>query len=467
MVGTRAEAVKTAPFIRALHTNPHTHPLAISTGQHHDAAVECLKAFGITPDVALVPPAPHEPEPLASRLAAFTAALAPVLTRAAVDTVVVQGDTLSALAGALTAFLGRVPVVHLEAGLRTGDLSAPFPEEANRALIADIAALHLAPTAAAARNLRAEGIPGDRILVIGNTAVDAVLRTASAPRPAFAPTLETFLTRPGPLLLASAHRRESWGAPLDRIITAIGGIARRHPEANVLVCAHPNPALHRRWAAGLPTLANLHLTGPLPYAGMAHLLPRAALVITDSGGLQEEAPAFATPVLVIRETTERVEGLRAGCAHLVGTHTHRIVEEATRLLTTPRPAVPPGNPYGDGRAAERAAAACAALLGHGPMPAPWHPAGGREGRSRSVPVSRSDLAQDPVPRGRRVGGGEELHGGGQPFVEGEEDLLRLGGGHPDGVVQVRELAHVHDPVAVAVGEREVGLDGRADHGGDP
>lgn len=375
VIGTRAEAVKCALVVRELRSLPGVRPWVIATGQHQEAALEALDLFGVRVDEVLEPP-PADVS-LAARTAAMQTALAPVLLADRFDLVLVQGDTVSALAGALTGFLAGIPVVHLEAGLRTHDLSSPFPEEGNRAVISRVAALHLAPTARAAAHLAAEGVAAGRVFVTGNTAVDAVLHAAALPAQ---PSTDTgspaargraeFARRPGRLVIAAAHRRESWGGPLERIRDAVAQLAVLHPAVNFLVPAHMNPHLQELWRAGLPSRDNLHLTGPIEYAAFARLLTTADLVITDSGGLQEEAAAFGIPVLVTREKTERTEGLQAGCARLVGTDTDTIVKEASAALTRPRPDAAP-NPYGDGEAAGRAAAGCAWLLGLGPPPEGW------------------------------------------------------------------------------------------------
>lgn len=373
VIGTRAEAVKCAPVILAIRALPGVRPWIVTTGQHQAPALEALALFGVRVDAAVEPPF-HGPG-LAGRAAALQTALAPVLAVGRFDQVLVHGDTLSALAGALTAFLNGIPLVHLEAGLRTHDLASPFPEEGNRTLISRIAALHLAPTPQAAAHLTAEGVPAGRIIVTGNTAVDAIRYAAALPpRPrstgpdaAADRALAAFTRRPGPLVIAGAHRRESWGPPLERIRDAIARLAALHPAVNFLIPAHMNPAVQHTWRTGLPRRDNLHLTGPIDYAAFARLLATARLVITDSGGLQEEAPAFGVPVLVTRDKTERTEGLETGCARLVGTDTDRIVKEAVNALITPA-AVPRVNPYGDGRAAGRAARACTWLLGLNPPP---------------------------------------------------------------------------------------------------
>jgi UDP-N-acetylglucosamine 2-epimerase (non-hydrolysing) len=279
---------------------------------------------------------------------------------------VVQGDTSTTLAGALAAFWRSVPVVHLEAGLRTGDLSAPFPEEGNRQLVSRIASLHLAPTQSAADALRAESLPRPDIVVTGNTVVDAAQHIAKLDHPARDPHLvaiEAELDRDqARLVLVTAHRRESWGEPLDRILTAVGRIVDEHPDVRVIFPAHPNPAVRAQVLRALGDHPRVRVTEPLDYPDMIWVLRRSVLVLTDSGGLQEEAPGFVVPVLVLRDTTERREAVDAGQAWLVGTDTERIVARARRLLARPPHWPSDENPYGDGKAATRVAEALESLL---------------------------------------------------------------------------------------------------------
>jgi UDP-N-acetylglucosamine 2-epimerase (non-hydrolysing) len=278
---------------------------------------------------------------------------------------VVQGDTSTALAGALAAFWRRVPVAHLEAGLRTGDLGAPFPEEANRQMIARIAALHLAPTAAAAAALRRASLPSGEIVITGNTVVDAVQQVAAADLPAANPrlaALERELDVSGArLVLMTAHRRESWGEPLAEALDAVSTVVERYPDVRLLLPLHPNPAVRAQVIAVLGRNPQVVLTDPLSYPDLVRALRRASLVLTDSGGIQEEAPTFGVPVLVLREVTERMEAVAAGCAWLVGTDRSRILTEAERLLNTNLRVPAERNPFGDGRAAERVCAALARL----------------------------------------------------------------------------------------------------------
>ncbi|HEX3588455.1 MAG TPA: UDP-N-acetylglucosamine 2-epimerase (non-hydrolyzing) [Pseudonocardiaceae bacterium] len=367
LVGTRPEAIKAAPVALTLaERRPQTglRPRIIHSGQHRAVVEQALSPFGLGPDEWL--DVRRDSGGQAELFAGLLPALDDLLGRRTPAAVVVQGDTSTTLAGALAAFWRRVPVVHLEAGLRTHDLTAPFPEEANRQLVARIASLHLAPTQGAADALRAEAPPGRDIVVTGNTVVDAAHHIARLDLPARDPglvALEAELaTTGGRLVLVTAHRRESWGAPLDRILAAVGRIADRHADIRVLLPGHPNPAVRAQVVAALGGHPSVTVTGPLDYPDLIRVLRHSALVLTDSGGVQEEAPSFATPVLVLRDTTERTEAVTAGRAWLVGSDSDRIVEHATRLLAE-RPAWPADeNPYGDGKAAARVVDALEALL---------------------------------------------------------------------------------------------------------
>jgi UDP-N-acetylglucosamine 2-epimerase (non-hydrolysing) len=367
LVGTRPEAIKAAPVAIALAQRYHQtglRPVIIHSGQHRQVVEQALRPFGLLPDEWLH--VRRDDGGQAELFAGLLPALDRLLARTRPAAVIVQGDTSTTLAGALAAFWRSVPVVHLEAGLRTGDLSAPFPEEANRQLVARIAALHLAPTQAAADALRAESLPSQDIVVTGNTVVDAAQHIARLDLPPADPLLVAMeaglADTGGRLVLVTAHRRESWGAPLNRILAAVGRIADEHPDVRVLLPAHPNPAVRAQVSAALGTHPSVTVTDPLDYPDLIRVLRRSVLVLTDSGGVQEEAPSFATPVLVLRDATERREAIEAGRAWLVGSDTDRIVGHARRLLAY-RPTWPADeNPYGDGKASARVLDALETLL---------------------------------------------------------------------------------------------------------
>ncbi len=371
--GTRPEAVKLAPVVVAMRAAGVVQPVLVASGQHPAMVQQALTAFDLTPDVTLqVERTGGGQAELLTELVRKLDELWNTRTPAAV---IVQGDTTTSLAGALAAFWRRIPVVHLEAGLRSGDLESPFPEEANRRLVAQIARLHLAPTPLAAMNLVDEGVSAADVLITGNTVVDATLAVAGRKLPY--QNADVAAARAAShgrrLVLVTAHRRESWGTPLDRILEGVRSLVRRYPDVEVVLPSHPNPAVRAQVDAALGGMERVTVTDPLPYPDLARLLSEAYLVLTDSGGIQEEAPSFGVPTLVLRDVTERVESLHAGCARLVGSDTDLIVKEASALLDDRlrRDAMTAaGNPYGDGRAAARTAQATAAVLGLAALPEP-------------------------------------------------------------------------------------------------
>jgi UDP-N-acetylglucosamine 2-epimerase (non-hydrolysing) len=347
LYGTRPEAIKMAPVATALRRRGDRFAVTVATtAQHRDLLGPAQELLDLRPDVDLDLMRPDQTlNELAAR--AF-AALDPLLADLAPDWLLVQGDTTTAWAGAFAAFHRRVRIGHVEAGLRTGDLTQPFPEEANRRAVDLIADALFAPTARARDTLLREGVPAERVHLTGNTGIDA-LHTLAARLPEEPQRNEVLIT---------VHRRESFGAPLAAVFAALRDLALAFPTVHFLYPAHPNPNVREpahRLLAGLP---NLDLCEPLSYLDLVRRLRTARLVLTDSGGLQEEAPAFGKPVLVLRDKTERPEGIEAGVAALVGTDRARIVETATRLLTDDdayRAMANAVSPYGDGRAAERIA----------------------------------------------------------------------------------------------------------------
>ena len=372
--GTRPEAIKLAPVIRALRESRSLHPVITVTGQHRSIVDQVHEMFGIEPDHDMDVIRPRQS--LDGLTARVLHRVSDVLRDERPDAVVVQGDTTSALAGALAAFYQQVPVVHVEAGLRTDDIYAPFPEEANRRLISQIATLHLAPTPVSESNLLRDGVDQERILVTGNTVIDALLQAVPQRAPYGDQHLEAVDETSSPVLLVTAHRRESWGRRMRGVADAIARLARLHPRLRVVLPVHPNPTVRETLLPVLEGLGNVLIVEPLDYGAFTRVLRRSTLVLTDSGGVQEEAPSLGKPVLVMRETTERPEAVAAGTARLVGTDPDRIVDEVHALLTSERAYEDMANavnPYGDGHAARRTVAAIGHLCGLGPRPEPWEP----------------------------------------------------------------------------------------------
>ena len=362
VMGTRPEAIKLAPVLAAIAVQPELEARLIVTGQHRALIDGVLAQFDLKPDVDL---GLMRPGQRAGDLAARAMlGLGEVFAREPADIVVVQGDTASAYAAAMAGFHAGVPVAHVEAGLRTGDLASPFPEEGYRKLIGQIAALHFAPTRPARDALRREGVPEHVITVTGNTGIDALLAVDARVRSAAPPPGLAALPAGRPMILVTTHRRENQGAPLAAICEGVARIAA-HEEAEIVVPVHPSPAVRATVHARIGRTPHVHLVEPLEYPAFVWALRRAALVLTDSGGVQEEAPALGTPVLVLRDTTERPEGVKAGTAMLVGTDPTRIAGAARAVLRDPQVRAWMSRPlalYGKGDAAVRIAARIAAHL---------------------------------------------------------------------------------------------------------
>jgi len=364
--GTRPEAIKMAPLVKALEASDTLEPIVAVTGQHREMLDQVNSLFSITPahDLDLMRPGASLTEITTNTLTATSQ----LIERTMPDAVVVQGDTTSAFTGALAALYHQVPVVHLEAGLRTGNIYSPFPEEVNRRLTAPITSLHLAPTSTSRANLEREGIDPATITVTGNTVIDALL-TSTTVAPTFEdPRVPALLAAGDPILLVTTHRRESWGSPMEATMAAVREVAERHPEIRVLLPMHRNPLVRDVVERALAGLDNVLLTAPLSYHEFAHALKAAKVVLTDSGGVQEEAPSLGKPVLVMRDTTERPEAVDAGTVRLVGTDREAVRDATLELFedeaawTTMSTAV---NPYGDGKAASRSVAAIEELFGIG------------------------------------------------------------------------------------------------------
>ncbi|MBM4031250.1 MAG: UDP-N-acetylglucosamine 2-epimerase (non-hydrolyzing) [Planctomycetes bacterium] len=356
LFGTRPEAIKMAPVIHECRRRPGAiEPIVAAAGQHRELLEPMVGYFELRPDRRLDVMRPGQP--LAELTSASLLAIDSLLAELKPDCLVVQGDTTTVMAASLAAFYRSVPLAHVEAGLRTGSLSAPWPEELNRRTVSLSAALHFAPTRRAADALRAEGVPPAAVHVTGNTVVDALLWTLARER-GRAEHWEREYAMLGPrrLVLITGHRRENFGAGLQAICHAIATLAERFPDVEFLYPVHLNPNILQPVRAALSGRRNVHLTEPAAYPEFVWLMSRSTLIITDSGGVQEEAPSLCKPVLVTREATERPEAVEAGAAVLVGASSEAIVGHATRLLTDDgeyarRQA--PANPYGDGQAARR------------------------------------------------------------------------------------------------------------------
>jgi UDP-N-acetylglucosamine 2-epimerase (non-hydrolysing) len=372
--GTRPEAIKLAPVLARLEESPHFEPIVVVTGQHREMLAQVLDLFGIEPqhDLGLCALG----QTLTSITTRALAGLEPLLESERPDGVLVQGDTTTTFAGALAAFYRRLPVFHLEAGLRTLDLASPYPEEANRQLTGRIASLHLAPTLGNKQNLVAENVSPERIVVTGNTVVDALLQALERGADYGDPGLADLDADPRRVVLVTAHRRESWGDGHASIARALAEIARTEPDVLVVFPIHRNPIVRETILPELAGLPNVRIVEPLAYGGLVRLMQRSHLILTDSGGIQEEAPSLGKPVLVLRDTTERPEAVTAGTVRLVGTDEPAIVGAVRTLLhdeSEYRGMANAVNPYGDGRAAERTVAALAHFFGLGPAPVEFEP----------------------------------------------------------------------------------------------
>jgi UDP-N-acetylglucosamine 2-epimerase (non-hydrolysing) len=354
VLGTRPEAIKMAPVIRALAAQPQAFTSMVCvTGQHRDMLDQIMRVFGLVADFDLDLMRPGQaPSEVASRVLAVMPA---VFRDSRPDLVLVQGDTTTTAAAAMAAFLHGIPVGHIEAGLRTDDIRQPFPEEMNRRLTTLVSALHFPPTARARDALLRERVPADHIIVTGNTVIDALLQCRSAEHRFADPALAA-LDATRRIVLVTLHRRESFGAPMRSVCTALRRIAERHPELLFVLPMHRNPSVRDVVVPALGGSRSFLLIEPLDYLDFIHIMARSLLIVTDSGGVQEEAPALNVPVLVTRDVTERPEGVEVGAARLVGTDENRIVMAVEELLTDAaayQKMADAPNPYGDGHAAER------------------------------------------------------------------------------------------------------------------
>lgn len=350
--GTRPEIIKLAPVITQLKAKPRDFKISLlATAQHRGILDQMLHIFGIKPDQDLGIMKPNQS--LGSLTAALMKGLSRALHEIKPDLILIQGDTTTAMTAGLAAFYQRIPIGHIEAGLRTQDTYNPFPEEINRRVISLLGTYHFAPTAQAAKNLRSEGISSSRIFVTGNTVVDALMYMDSKVHEQRLPIGIDLKRR---LVLVTAHRRENFGKPFYSICLALKEIARSHDDIEIVYPVHPNPNIRSAACRMLSGTERIRLVEPMTYLDFIGLMRKAYLILTDSGGIQEEAPSFHKPVLVMRNVTERPEGVKAGSAKLVGTDTDKIVRETRRLLVDKGAYLRMArhkNPYGDGKAARR------------------------------------------------------------------------------------------------------------------
>jgi len=391
LVGTRPEAIKMFPVIHALERSTWFAPVVITTGQHRDLVAPVFELAEVEADFDLEVGRPGLTlnDLFASVVSGldhycreqFHATGATVATREEVResgfpaAALVHGDTSSAAAAAIAAFNLRIPVGHVEAGLRTGSTLSPYPEELNRQMIGRIAAFHLAPTATNRQNLVREGVDDERVFITGNTGIDALRYASSLDAPSPDEAVNRIVDSGEPYVLVTAHRRENWNGGLGAVADAVGRIAAARPGVHFILPLHPNPLVREQLGRPLEPYANVVRTEPLSYAPFARVMSKATAIITDSGGIQEEAPALGVPVLVARDSTERVEGLAAGTLRLVGTDPELIATETEAVLDhRDAYAVDPAtNPYGDGHAADRIVAALEYLAGVGPAPSRFGP----------------------------------------------------------------------------------------------
>lgn len=352
--GTRPEAIKVAPVIKALEADPNLEPIVVVTAQHREMLDQVNEVFNIVPDVDLNLMA--HGQTLNSIAGSVISRIDEVLAEHEPDAVVVQGDTTTVMGAAIAAFNREIPVVHLEAGLRSGDINSPFPEEANRKIVSQIARVHLAPTLVSRSNLLADGVPDENIHVIGNTVIDALQWAVERPVNFSLPELQALESDERRVLLVTTHRRENLGDNMVNIGKAMRHLATNYPDLLIIWPAHKNPKVRASIAPQIEDLDNVISIEPVEYGEFSHLINASDIVLTDSGGIQEEAPSLGKPVLVLRENTERPEAVDAGTVKLIGTATEKIISEVSRLLDDKkeyRDMANAVNPYGDGHSAGR------------------------------------------------------------------------------------------------------------------
>ncbi|UOE96301.1 UDP-N-acetylglucosamine 2-epimerase (non-hydrolyzing) [Alkalihalobacillus sp. LMS39] len=350
--GTRPEGIKFAPVIQALQQTDEFECVIVNTGQHREILDEVLELFSIKPHYHLALMKPNQP--LDQLTANMIIQVTEVLNKEKPDVVLVLGDTLTTFVGAYTAFLNHIPIGHIEAGLRTNTIYSPFPEEMYRQVVTKLSTYHFAPTEKNKQNLLVEGVPEEKIVVVGNSVIDALMNVTSRPYQ-FPETLQSIFDKKQKIILLTTHRRENF-AQLKGIYAAINHLMNKHPDIDILFPVHPNPNVRKQVSEHLLTNERIHLIAPLAYESFCHVMKKAYLVVTDSGGIQEEAPALNIPVLVARESTERPEGVEAGTLKIVGTDETAVTEAVTNLLQDRneyKRMAHSVNPYGDGTTANQ------------------------------------------------------------------------------------------------------------------
>ncbi len=362
--GTRPEAIKVAPVIKALEESEKLDVISVITAQHREMLDQVNEVFEVTPDVDLnlMKPGQTLNEIAARVLTSIDETIAEHQPAA----VLVQGDTTTVMAAGIAAFNRSIPVVHLEAGLRSGDLFSPFPEEGNRKLVSQIASLHLAPTEVSKANLLKDGVAESDIVVTGNTVIDALHWAVERPREFTDPVLNEVADSGRQIILVTTHRRENLGPNMESIGRAMRVLAERYPDAVLVWPAHKNPKVRETIKPHIEDLANVISIEPVAYGEFAHLIGASHIVLTDSGGIQEEAPSLGKPVLVLRENTERPEAVDAGTVKLIGAQEADIVREVSALMDSEdayQAMAQAVNPYGDGKSAQRCVDSMATLLG--------------------------------------------------------------------------------------------------------
>lgn len=349
ILGTRPEAIKLAPVILELSKDPHTKPIVVATAQHREMLDQVLELFKITPDYDLDLMIPNQT--LFHVTGKAIQGFEDVLKKVQPGLVLVQGDTTTTVMGALAGFYKKIPIGHVEAGLRTGNKYSPFPEEINRKMVSVLTDFHFAPTKGNKQNLLSEGVLPEKIFVTGNTVIDALLMTIQSDF-----THEVFKGNYEKLILVTAHRRENFGTPIRNIFKAIRYVAKNNPRFRFVYPVHLNNNVKKPALELLNELSNVKLLAPLEYYAFVNIMARADLILSDSGGIQEEAPSLGKPVLVLRNETERPEAVKAGTVKIVGTDTEKIVKETLFLLTNSdayQHMAQAHNPYGDGKASQR------------------------------------------------------------------------------------------------------------------